>query len=71
MFAWLAGLKVYLNPKTTYLFKDSYKETLIRNPKKGKFLRVQVGLKMTGPRKEFKLSNIDQYIRATSLKFSL
>ena len=28
------GFRAYLNPKITYLFKDSYKEFILRNPKK-------------------------------------
>ena len=34
--------KPYLTPQITNLFKDGYKEIIIRNPKKGRFFRVQV-----------------------------
>ena len=44
------GLLLYLDPKKPTLFKDLYKETIIRNPKKvGSFeRRVVLGFRLQG-----------------------
>ena len=40
-------LRTYV--KKSYLFKDLYKEIILRNPKKGRFFGVQVGFRALRP----------------------
>ena len=43
------SLKLYLNPTEPTFLQDAYTEFIIRNPKKGRFFRVQVNPKTETP----------------------
>ena len=44
MFFWLWGSIALPVAQKTYIFKELYIETILRNPKKGRSFRLQVGL---------------------------